>query len=35
VKSGRITEEVGLATAANPQALQRRLRGINTSSSLQ
>jgi twitching motility protein PilT len=32
VKSGRITEEVGLATAANPQALQRRLRGINTSS---
>jgi pilus retraction protein PilT len=32
VQSGRITEETGLATAANPQELQRRLRGINTSS---
>ena len=32
VKSGRISEEVGLATAANPHELQRRLRGINTTS---
>jgi twitching motility protein PilT len=31
VQTGRITEETGLATAANPQELQRRLRGINTS----
>ncbi len=32
VQAGRITEETALATAANPQELQRRLRGINTSS---
>jgi twitching motility protein PilT len=32
VQAGRITEETALATASNPQELQRRLRGINTSS---
>ena len=31
-KSGRISEEVAMKTAGNPQELQRRLRGINTSS---
>ena len=32
VNSDRVSEETALATAANPQELQRRLRGINTSS---
>ncbi len=32
VQTGRISEETALATAGNPQELQRRLRGINTSS---
>jgi twitching motility protein PilT len=32
VQTGRIAEETALATAGNPQELQRRLRGINTSS---
>jgi len=31
-RAGRISEEIALKTAANPQELQRRLRGINTSS---
>jgi pilus retraction protein PilT len=32
VEAGRISEETALATATNPQELQRRLRGINSSS---
>ena len=34
VQAGRLTEETALATASNPQELQRRLRGINLSSAL-
>jgi pilus retraction protein PilT len=33
VHEGRISEETAVATAGNPQELQRRLRGINTTSS--
>jgi pilus retraction protein PilT len=32
VQAGRVSEETALATAGNPQELQRRLRGINSSS---
>jgi pilus retraction protein PilT len=32
IQSGRLTEAVGLQTAGNPRELQRRLRGVNSSS---
>jgi Tfp pilus assembly pilus retraction ATPase PilT len=34
IQSGRITEATGLHTATNPRELQRRIRGVNSSSRL-